>query len=151
VSVLILLLSSSPLVFIHWCLVGRYVLTLRLMLANLRRKLGPGTVSHKPQPLAARPMDNGGAPGPNPVDLSAQPSTIDFGSAEGGIWSLGTIPLWLQEAVSVPMACCMAWDGPLTTTMQSLTDLGLPINGDDGVFLNGPNWGADVPPIPEVW
>ena len=45
-----------------------------------------------------------------------------------------TIPLWLQE--------------------QSLTDLGLPVNGSDGIFLqmghtNG--WMGDFPQMPEAW
>ena len=45
-----------------------------------------------------------------------------------------SIPLWLQE--------------------QSLTDLGLPVNGSDGIFLqmghtNG--WMGDFPQMPEAW
>ena len=45
-----------------------------------------------------------------------------------------SIPLWLQE--------------------QSLTDLGLPVNGSDGIFLQmgGQNgWMGDFPPMPEAW
>jgi hypothetical protein len=42
-----------------------------------------------------------------------------------------TTPLWLQEA--------------------SFTDLGLPVNGNDGIFLNGPNWTVDLGPMPEAW
>ena len=37
---------------------------------------------------------------------------------------------------------------------QNLTDLGLPVNGSDGIFLqmgstNG--WMGDFPPMPEAW
>ena len=37
--------------------------------------------------------------------------------------------------------------------LQNLNDLGLPINGSDGIFLqlNGPNgWTGDFGPIPEA-
>lgn len=37
---------------------------------------------------------------------------------------------------------------------QSLTDLGLPVNGSDGIFLqmSGTNgWTGDFPVMPEAW
>jgi len=37
---------------------------------------------------------------------------------------------------------------------QSLADLGLPVNGADGIFLqmNGTNgWAGDFAPLPEAW
>lgn len=37
---------------------------------------------------------------------------------------------------------------------QSLTDLGLPVNGSDGIFLQVANtngWTGDFPPMPEPW
>lgn len=37
---------------------------------------------------------------------------------------------------------------------QSLADLGLPVNGSDGIFLqmNGANgWTGDFAPMPEAW
>jgi hypothetical protein len=51
-----------------------------------------------------------------------------------GIFSPSAIPVWLQE--------------------QSLADLGLPVNGSDGIFLQmaGKNgWTGDFAPMPEAW
>jgi len=53
---------------------------------------------------------------------------------ERGVFSPSIVPVWLQE--------------------QSLTDLGLPINGSDGIFLrvNGANgWSGDFANMPEAW
>ncbi|GJJ06660.1 hypothetical protein Clacol_000855 [Clathrus columnatus] len=53
--------------------------------------------------------------------------------ADGGIFSPSMIPVWLQE--------------------QSLSDLGIPINGVDGIFLNvnGPSgWNGDFVSMPEA-
>ena len=96
---------------------GRYALTLRLMLAIVRRKLGLGlgntthahTHTHGSQPV---PTDGstilvGGTagPNPNPADPAAQAATLeDFGfvwPAEAGAWSPSYIPVWLQEAVRI--------------------------------------------------
>ena len=142
--------------------VGRYALTLRLMLAILRRKLGLATVGHASQPSTSQPMPTGGstllvcgAPGPNPTGPAAQVTTMEeYGfvwPAEAGAWSPSNIPLWLQEPVSVSMPRALRerrWLKPGST--QNLTDLGLPINGSDGIFLNGPHWAIDVLPMPEV-
>lgn len=42
----------------------------------------------------------------------------------------------------------------MCAALQSLTDLGLPINGSDGIFLrvNGNNgWSGDFANMPEAW
>ncbi|OSD06688.1 hypothetical protein PYCCODRAFT_753896 [Trametes coccinea BRFM310] len=122
----------------------RYALTLRIMLANLRRKVGL-TPSGMPPPGA--PM--GAAGGPGDTLMAPPPAFIDpsivppppFTEAELGPWANdqrmfnpASIPLWLQE--------------------QSLTDLGLPQNGSDGIFLNmghSNGWMGDFPPMPEAW
>ncbi|KIM29878.1 hypothetical protein M408DRAFT_328654 [Serendipita vermifera MAFF 305830] len=130
----------------------RYALTIRLMLANLRRKLGLGTSAPTPAPgqiLAQNQGEDGVnalmAVGPNGTGAG---DTAMFGTADGGFhmgmeefgftwpadngaFNPNSIPLWLQEA--------------------SFTDLGLPINGSDGIFLNGPNWMVDLGPMPEAW
>jgi hypothetical protein len=116
----------------------RYALALRIMLANLRRKVGmiPGV---------AAPIQN--IPPPLPegmvgsyVDTQAVPPPFtmeELGFAwpgDRGVFSPSAIPLWIQE--------------------QSLTDLGLPINGSDSIFLNmsGANgWSGDFTPTPEAW
>jgi len=71
-------------------------------------------------------------------DTGQQPFTMEeLGFAwpsDRGIFSPSAIPLWLQE--------------------QSLTDLGLPVNGSDGIFLrmNAANgWTGDFAPVPEAW
>ncbi|KAF8532542.1 hypothetical protein JB92DRAFT_2688064 [Gautieria morchelliformis] len=122
----------------------RYALTLRLMLANLRRKVGLASHSHTPQPVSGQPAtDTDGTlvVPPNFVGNAATTlpplTTEDLGfvwPAEGGIFSPSSIPVWLQE--------------------QSLGDLGLPINGSDGIFLNvsGPNsWNSDFGSMPQAW
>jgi hypothetical protein len=135
----------------------RYALTLRLMLANLRRKLGLGTSA--PSPTALGDLlahhhqgqgqgQNQGLLGANASNTGVGDGTVfptnenfmgmeEFGftwPADNGTFNPNSIPLWLQEA--------------------SLTDLGLPINGSDGIFLNttGPGWSMDIGgPLPETW
>ena len=117
----------------------RYALTLRIMLANLRRKVGLAASGGSGVPQGV----------PGQAELLPPPSFIDpsivppppFTVEELGQWAHNprmfnpqTIPLWLQE--------------------QSLTDLGLPVNGSDGIFLqmghtNG--WMGDFPQMPEAW
>ncbi|KAH9839381.1 uncharacterized protein C8Q71DRAFT_704427 [Rhodofomes roseus] len=120
----------------------RYALTLRVMLASLKRKLGLGT---------------GPSAMPGGQDMMAPPAFIDpaimpqlqftveeLGMLPGSLpndramFSPSAIPVWLQEQASP----------------DSLTDLGLPSNGSDGMFLqmgrmNG--WMGDFPPMPEAW
>ncbi|KAI0355675.1 hypothetical protein OH77DRAFT_1520767 [Trametes cingulata] len=124
----------------------RYALTLRIMLANLRRKVGL-TPQGMPTPGAAPGMGPGGPA--DPAMMAPPPAFIDpsivppppFTVEEVGAWANdqrmfnpASIPLWLQE--------------------QSLTDLGLPQNGSDGIFLNmghSNGWMGDFPPMPEAW
>jgi len=135
------------------------------MLAILRRKLGLGTITHALQPHVAQPvpMDGstilvGGAPGPNPnpTDPATHAATMDdYGfvwPAEAGAWSPSNIPLWLQEVVSASISACMSRERRSLKpgSAQNLTDLGLPFNGNDGIFLNGPHWAIDLPPMPEA-
>jgi len=129
----------------------RYALTLRIMLANLRRKIGLS--SRGMTPMGGGPSDTPGGlmpPGvPSYIDPSLVPPpphgpapfTLEElggiswpGGTNGGMFSPSAIPLWLQE--------------------QNLTDLGLPVNGSDGIFLqmaNANGWHGDFPPMPEAW
>ncbi|EIN12012.1 hypothetical protein PUNSTDRAFT_83912 [Punctularia strigosozonata HHB-11173 SS5] len=121
----------------------RYALTLRIMLANLRRKIGLSTAAPPPpmQHVMPLPASAEGMVVPATfVDPGTvpQPFTLEeLGFAwppERGIFSPSAIPLWLQE--------------------QSLTDLGIPMNGSDGIFLQmtGSNgWGGDLNAMPEAW
>jgi hypothetical protein len=136
----------------------RYALTLRIMLANLRRRMGPENHSVM-GPIVGKPMPSSFADmlvSPSFVDPTAsgsqQPFTMeelgfifpDLGapSSDGtmqaakasNVVSPDAIPVWLQE--------------------RSIADLGLPVNGSDGIFLqmgatNG--WAGDFAPMPEAW
>ena len=115
----------------------RYALTLRVMLTNLRRKIGMTTPALQPGDAATA------------IDVAAVASgmyesvtgltgmgvldDMSFSWPADSMFSPSNIPLWLQEA--------------------SLTDLGLPINGSDGVFLPfGPGWtGLGEMGMPEAW
>ncbi|KAJ3748730.1 hypothetical protein DFH05DRAFT_1388734 [Lentinula detonsa] len=118
----------------------RYALTLRIMLANLRRKVGLGSGIQTPVPQA-------GPPPAGFADMVVTPSSyvdpnlpppftmeeLGFGPGDRNIVIPAAIPLWLQE--------------------QSLNDLGLPVNGSDGIFLQiaGNGWAGDFAPMPEAW
>jgi len=116
----------------------RYALTIRFMLANLRRKLGPEAAV--PGPLRDQKGD-----GSNTIMSTGRDTRGKIGAHAGGdtimtgeglegsgfTWPFNngaldpnTIPLWLQEA--------------------QFTDLGLPIDGSDGIFLNWPDWNAGL-------
>ncbi|KIJ67756.1 hypothetical protein HYDPIDRAFT_37363 [Hydnomerulius pinastri MD-312] len=143
----------------------RYALTLRIMLANLRRKVGmiPGIgaplQSMPPPPLpegmVGPYVDNQGVPPPFTME------ELGFSwPSDRGIFSPSAIPLWLQEQVGrppCPLTLHFIIVSLLTTfipSSQSLTDLGLPVNGSDGIFLNmnGTNgWSGDFAPMPEAW
>lgn len=73
--------------------------------------------------------------------------------SDRGIFSPSAIPVWLQEQVSPLVINKRPWlCSPLYP--QSLADLGLPVNGSDGIFLqmNGANgWTGDFAPMPEAW
>ena len=139
----------------------RYAITLRVVLANLRRKIGLSTDNGhgaKSVPNAADgPSLSGGAAGRPPPENSlvatgpfqrAAPGTATSAPANGpftveelgfnwpadwGSISPSNLPVWIQE--------------------QSFTDLGLPVNGSDGVFLKlgNPNgWSGAFPQMPEA-
>ncbi|KAI5120651.1 hypothetical protein M0805_007988 [Coniferiporia weirii] len=118
----------------------RYALTLRIMLANMRRKVG---LTLAVPPTASMPLPPGAEnmlvspsyvdPGVGPAPMTMEELGFAWPS-ERGIFSPSAIPTWLQEG--------------------SLTDLGIPMNGSDGIFLQltGPNgWTGDFAPMPEAW
>ncbi|KAJ7680323.1 hypothetical protein DFH06DRAFT_1162653 [Mycena polygramma] len=120
----------------------RYALTLRIMLANLRRKVGLGSGINTPVPMMPPPpllADGRLIVSPTFIDPTMPPpfTMEELGfqwPSDRGIFSPSAIPVWLQE--------------------QSLTDLGLPVNGSDGIFLQmtGTNgWTGDFAPMPEAW
>jgi len=140
----------------------RYTITLRVMLANLRRKIGsaPNNNAHDAHPMpnaAGGPLLPGGtAGGPPPENLlvasgpfqTATPETVPPAPATGpftaeelgfnwpaewGSISPSSLPVWIQE--------------------QCLTDLGLPVGGSDSVFLqlgNSNGWSGVFPQTPET-
>ncbi|KAI0070159.1 hypothetical protein K474DRAFT_1609218 [Panus rudis PR-1116 ss-1] len=131
----------------------RYALTLRIMLANLRRKIGlpsssssssnpssnPSSSSNPSNPSTGTDPTIMGPPFIDPSLVPPPPFTLEelgiaWGYGGGGVFSPSCIPVWLQE--------------------QNLTDLGLPVNGSDGIFLQMANtngWHGDFPPMPEAW
>lgn len=141
--------------------VCRYALTLRVMLANLRRKIGPviPTQPGAPDMMAPPPFaDPNGLPQFHFTleELGMGPGTLPDNRA---LFSPSAIPLWLQEQVSgrssSPSRVVPHYAQWLPLCfMQNLTDLGLPSNGSDGIFLqmgNGSGWNGDFPPMPEAW
>jgi len=131
----------------------RYAITLRVMLANLRRKIGLVQNNGQGGPNAAGGPSMSGGGGPPPENLPvgtipfqtagapAPPVTGPFTVEELGFswpadWgsiSPSSLPVWIQE--------------------QSFTDLGLPVNGSDSVFLQlgNPNgWSGAFPQMPEA-
>ena len=134
----------------------RYALTLRLMLANLRRKIG------LPPALPSTQSQVNTTPGGTPLNLLSNFSSdasVPFTSEELGFsWSgaaaqnqltPSTIPAWLQEGVSASFQV----SGTATHFLQSFNDLGLPVNGLDGIFFPGPStgWPTEVEMVPEAW
>ncbi|CAE7093934.1 unnamed protein product [Rhizoctonia solani] len=122
----------------------RYALTLRIMLTNLRRKIGLTTPALQPGDaidVSAVTSATAGVGGFDPAAPGSATGLTGMGILDDmafswpadSMFSPSNIPLWLQEA--------------------SLTDLGLPINGSDGVFLPfGPGWtGLGEMGMPEAW
>ncbi|KAF8161081.1 hypothetical protein B0H34DRAFT_781703 [Crassisporium funariophilum] len=119
----------------------RYALTLRIMLANLRRKVGLGSGISTPiptMPPTSFPESMVVSPTFHVDPAMPPPFTMEelgfVWPNDRGIFSPSAIPIWLQE--------------------QSLADLGLPVNGSDGIFLQmaGKNgWTGDFAPMPEAW
>ncbi|KAF5322447.1 hypothetical protein D9619_001798 [Psilocybe cf. subviscida] len=119
----------------------RYALTLRIMLANLRRKIGIRSGINTPAPPTMPPPQfaENMIVSPTFHDPAMPPpfTMEELGFVwpnDRGIFNSSAIPVWLQE--------------------QSLADLGLPVNGSDGIFLQmaGKNgWTGDFAPMPEAW
>lgn len=109
------------------------------MLANLRRKVGLASSISTPVPTNPPSFAENMIVSPTFQD-PAMPQPFTMGEL-GILWpndrsivSPSAIPIWLQE--------------------QSLADLGLPLNGSDGIFLQmvGKNgWTGEFGPMPEAW
>ncbi|KAG8890381.1 hypothetical protein FRB98_008956 [Tulasnella sp. 332] len=117
----------------------RYALTLRLMLANLRRKIVRANPPVQPPPMLQTSDTNAtgmmyDAPPHAPPQLQPVPTSLeDFGfSWPDGVFSPTNIPMWLQEA--------------------NLSDLGMPSNAYDGIFIPmNTGWSGDIGLMPEAW
>ncbi|KAH9994958.1 hypothetical protein BJV74DRAFT_830722 [Russula compacta] len=116
----------------------RYALTLRVMLANLRRKMG-----------LAPP----GGPGDAMV-LGSQPQGQPFADPHAQMVPPQQPPPITMEELGLhfpPGAPLRPLCIPRTFL---LTDLGLPVNGSDGIFMNlsrGTGWPGEFAPMPEAW
>ncbi|PSS37802.1 hypothetical protein PHLCEN_2v270 [Hermanssonia centrifuga] len=118
---------------------NRYALTLRIMLANLRRKISLASSSvHNMQNTDPSLLGVPSFMDPSLVSQAPPPFTMEelgmSWPSDLRMFSPSAIPVWLQE--------------------KNLTDLGLPVNGSDGIFLqigstNG--WMGDFPQMPEAW
>jgi hypothetical protein len=117
------------------------------MLANLRRKMG---------------LTHPGGPG-DPMVLGGQPQGQHFADPHGQIAAaaqqqpppitMEELGLHFPQGAPVPPPLHPA-DIPVWLQEQSLTDLGLPVNGSDGIFMNlsrGTGWPGEFPPMPEAW
>ncbi|KAG8964479.1 hypothetical protein FRC03_001730 [Tulasnella sp. 419] len=112
----------------------RYALTLRLMIANLRRKIGISSVQPTP-PIVSDGQNLVGPYGdPAPPQVPSAPMSLEelgFTWPEG-VFSPTNIPMWLQEA--------------------NLSDLGMPSNAYDGIFIPmNTGWSGDIGLMPEAW
>jgi len=118
----------------------RYALTLRLVLANLRRKMDVHSVQPTP-PIAIAPdgalvgaYGEPSPPPPRPPPPPAAPVSLEeLGFTwPDGVFSPINIPMWLQEA--------------------NLTDLSMPSNAYDGIFIPmNTGWSGDIGIMPEAW
>ena len=129
----------------------RYAITLKVALANLRRKIAQNNVhgAHAgPDGAGAQPPENllvatgsfqtAGMAGTSAVPaLSATPFTVEelgfSWPADWGPITPSNLPVWIQE--------------------QNFSDLGLPVDGTDSVFLQlgNPNgWSGVFPRMPEA-
>lgn len=128
------------------------------MLANLRRKVGMASGINTPIPtLPPPPFAEGMIISPTTFVDPTMPAPFTMEElgfvwpSDRGIFSPSAIPVWLQEQVRVTIDIKSSCDSPV---LQSLTDLGLPVNGSDGIFLQmaGSNgWTGDFTPMPEAW
>lgn len=128
----------------------RYALTLRVMLANLRRKVG---LAHPGGPGDA--MVLGGQPQGQPfADPHAPPQPlVPQQQQPPPPITMEELGLHFPQGAPAPPALHPA-DIPVWLQEQSLTDLGLPVNGSDGIFMNlsrGTGWPGEFAPMPEAW
>lgn len=138
-------------------LADRYALTLRIMLANLRRKVGLRSGISTPAPTLPPPFSDNMMMSPTFHDPTMPPPITmeEIGFTwpnDRGTFSPSSIPLWLQEQVC--NTNLFHEDTAEFTHPQSLADLGLPVNGSDGIFLQmaGKNgWTGDYAHMPEAW
>jgi len=123
----------------------RYALTLRLMLANLRKHnksiASQGVVPAMGTDNSLRSAQNRNAA--NVLTSFNMDATVPYTPEELGMnWSAhvnqsqimpSAMPVWLQEG--------------------NFADLGLPPDGLDGVFFPGPitGWPTELDPMPEAW
>ena len=123
----------------------RYAVTLRIMIANLRRKIGFVASNNADGPHSmqnAPPLASGStAGGQSPEILEFQQATPGTAGAHGAsvtgpftVEELG--PNWQADWGSISPSSLPVW-----IQVQSLTDLGLPVDGSDSVFvqLRNPN------------
>ncbi|KAI0000426.1 hypothetical protein BJV77DRAFT_1058039 [Russula vinacea] len=123
----------------------RYALTLRVMLANLRRKMG---LTHPGGPGDA--MVLGGQPQGQPF---ADPHAQIAAPQQPPPITMEELGLHFPQGAPAPPALHPA-DIPVWLQEQSLTDLGLPVNGSDGIFMDlsrGTGWPGEFAPMPEAW
>lgn len=132
------------------------------MLANLRRKVGLGSGINTPVPTMPPPpllADGRLIVSPTFIDPTMPPpfTMEELGfqwPSDRGIFSPSAIPVWLQEQVRFSSFFLFFFLIPMLMYLQSLADLGLPVNGSDGIFLQmtGANgWTGDFAPMPEAW
>ncbi|KAN0129203.1 hypothetical protein V8E53_012902 [Lactarius tabidus] len=127
----------------------RYALTLRVMLANLRRKVG---LAHPGGPGDA--MVLGGQPQGQPfADPHAPPQQLVAPQQPPPPITMEELGLHFPQGAPAPPAL-QAADIPVWLQEQSLTDLGLPVNGSEGIFMNlsrGTGWPGEFAAMPEAW
>ncbi|TFY57123.1 hypothetical protein EVG20_g8667 [Dentipellis fragilis] len=83
---------------------------------------------------------------PGPGASYADPSTVPFTLEELGL-------VWPNSVVPTNVHFSQA-DIPMWLQAQNLTDLGLPVNGSDGIFMNlnrASGWPGEFAPMPEAW
>ena len=140
----------------------RYALTIRIMLANIRRKIGLDATnsvggSH-PMPNAPRLPSSSTAGGQPPENLLS--TTGQFQQPAPGPAGAQAIPVTGPFRVEeLGFNCPADWgstspsDLPVWIREESLMDLGLPVDGSDSVFVQfgNPNgWGGVFPQMPEA-
>ena len=144
----------------------RYAATLRVMLANLRRKIGFAP-SNNTNTLGAQPI-------PNPADGPSLPGSSAGGQppehllVTPGLFQAATVggstaqtpvtgPFTVEELgfnLPADWGSISPSSLPVWIQEQSLTDLGFPANGSDSVFLqlgNPDGWNRGFPQMPEAW